>query len=84
MSQDVLNPQLNLLRHDLDLTRNITGADCRETDESIDIPGRTQGCAITAVHMGDGWSMSSLLLKKKKKGNSYFCQKSNFGGKALF
>jgi len=54
MSQNVLNPQLNLLRHDPDLTRNRTGENGRETDGSTGTPGRTQGWAITAVHRGDG------------------------------
>lgn len=85
MSQNVLNPQLNLLRHDLELTGDITGENCRESDVSRGIPGL---CNHSRTHRG-GMEHEQLVISKRefainKKGNSYFCQKSNFGGKVIF
>lgn len=52
MSQDVLNPQLNLPRHDLELTGNITGENCRETDGS------------EAITPGGGMEHEQLVISK--------------------
>lgn len=85
MSQNVLNPQLNLLRHDLELTGNRTGENCRETDVSGGIPGL---CNHSSTRRG-GMGHEQLVISKmefviNKKGNSYFGQNNNFGGKVIF
>lgn len=67
MSQNVLNPRGNLLRHDLELTGNTAGENCRETDGSGGIPALGNHSSTRGGGMEQlGVSKGELVINKRE------------------